>query len=36
MSYSIDRILYATELEPDSPRVFRHAVGSVRSRAKMR
>ena len=30
MSYSIDRILYATELEPDSPRVFRHAVGIAR------
>ena len=30
MSYSIDRILYATELEPESPRVFRHAVGIAR------
>jgi nucleotide-binding universal stress UspA family protein len=30
MSYSIDRILYATELEPDSPRVFRHEVGIAR------
>ncbi|AWK88159.1 universal stress protein [Azospirillum thermophilum] len=30
MSYFLDRIVYATELEPDDARVFRHAVGLAR------
>ncbi len=30
MSYKIANILYATELEPRSPEVFRHAVGIAR------